>query len=99
MISFSPRARAAFEAVRRRQGKPELGIQVSFLYGCGGAGFRVAFTDAPHEFEVVEEAEGVPIYLDPQSRDTLAGAEIDWEEGPPAGFTLRHPQAALVDFC
>ena len=27
-----------FEEERRRQGKPDLGIQISFLYGCGGAG-------------------------------------------------------------
>ncbi len=99
MITITGRARAMFEVERRRQGKPELGIQISFLYGCGGAGFRVTFTDDPHEFEAVEEVDGVRMYLDAQSRDTLGGAEIDWEEGPQGGFVLRHPEAALVDFC
>lgn len=99
-VSITPLAGARFEEERRRQGKPGLGIQIRFLYGCGGAGFRVTFTDAPHGFEAVEEMDGVRIYLDAQSRDTLAGAVIDWEEGPPgAGFVLRHPEAALVDFC
>jgi len=99
MITITPTARAMFEEERRRQGKPELGIQVSFLYGCGGAGFRVTFTDAPHDFQALEEADGVQIYLDAQSRDILRGAVLDWDEGPRGGFLLRHPEAALVDFC
>ena len=99
MITITPTARAMFEEERRRQGKPDLGIQVSFLYGCGGAGFRVTFTDAPHDFQALEEADGVQIYLDAQSRDILRGAVLDWDEGPHGGFLLRHPEAALVDFC
>ena len=99
MITITRRARAMFEEERRRQGKPDLGIQVSFLYGCGGAGFRVVFTDDPHDFQAVEEVDGVRVSLDAQSRETLHGAVIDWEEGPQGGFVLRHPDAALVEFC
>ena len=99
LITIAGRARAMFEEERRRQGKPDLGIQISFLYGCGGAGFRVTFTDDPHNFETVEDVDGVRIYLDAQSRDTLQGATIDLEEGFQGGFVLRHPEAALVDFC
>ena len=99
MITITRRALGMFEEERQRLGKPDLGVQISFLYGCGGAGFRATFTDDPHDFEVVEEVEGVRIYLDAQSRDTLQGAEIDWEEGSQGGFVLRHPEAALVEFC
>ena len=99
MITITERARTMFEQGRRRQGKPDLGIQISFLYGCGGAGFRVTFTDAPHGFQTVDEADGTRIYLDAQSGETLQGAEIDWEEGPDGGFVLRHPDAVLVEFC
>lgn len=98
-MGLSERARAIFEAERKRQGKPKLGIQIGFLYGCGGAGFRVIFTDEPRGFETVEEVDGIRIYLDAQSRDTLQGAVIDWEEGSQGGFVLRHPEAVLVDFC
>ncbi len=99
LITITGQARAMFEEERRRQEKPDLGIQISFLYGCGGAGFRVTFTDDPHGFETVEDVDGVRIYLDAQSRDTLRGATIDWEEEHQGGFVLRHPEAALVDFC
>ena len=98
-ISITGRARVMFEEERRRLGRPDLGIQISFLYGCGGAGFRVTFTDEPHDFQALEEADGLRIFLDAQSRDTLNGAVIDYEEGPGGGFVLRHPEAALVDFC
>jgi Fe-S cluster assembly iron-binding protein IscA len=98
-MTISRRARAMFEEERRRQGKPGLGVQISFVYGCGGAGFRASFTDEPHGFETVEDVDGIRIYLDAQSRDTLQGAAIDWEEGSQGGFVLRHPEAVLVDFC
>ncbi len=99
MIEITGQARAMFEEERRRQGKPGLGIQISFLYGCGGAGFRVTFTDDPRDFQVQEEIDGVRISLDAQSRDTLRGAVIDYQEGPAGGFVLQHPDAVLVDFC
>lgn len=98
-ITIAERARTMFDEERRRQEKPDLGIQITFLYGCGGAGFRVTFTDDPLNFETVEDVDGVRIFLDAQSRDTLQGAAIDWEEGGQGGFVLRHPDAALVDFC
>jgi Fe-S cluster assembly iron-binding protein IscA len=99
VITITAQARVKFEEERRRQGKPDLGIQVNFLYGCGGAGYRVTFTDDPRDFQVLENADGVRIFLDTQSRDSLRGAVIDWEEGLQGGFVLRHPDAALVDFC
>jgi len=99
VITITAQARIKFEEERRRQGKPDLGIQVSFLYGCGGAGFRVTFTDDPHDFQALEDVNGVRFFLDAQSLDTLQGAVLDWDEGPGGGFLLRHPEAALVDFC
>jgi iron-sulfur cluster insertion protein len=99
VITITAQARVKFEEERRRQGKPDLGIQVNFLYGCGGAGYRVIFTDDPRDFQVLENADGVRIFLDTQSRDSLQGAVIDWEEGLQGGFVLRHPDAALVEFC
>lgn len=99
MITITAQARVKFEEERRRQGKPDLGIQVNFLYGCGGAGYRVTFTDDPRDFQVLGNADGVRIFLDTQSRDSLEGAVIDWEEGLQGGFVLRHPDAALVEFC
>jgi Fe-S cluster assembly iron-binding protein IscA len=97
-IAITGRARVSFEEERLRQGEPDLGIQIGFLYGCGGAGFRVVFTADPQGSDVID-VDGVRIALDAESRDRLQGAIIDWEDSPEPGFVLRHPDAALVDFC
>lgn len=99
MITVTDIAREKFEQERNRQGRPNLGIRISFVYGCGGAGFRVAFTDDLANSPFVLEQAGIRIGLDAQSRDALQGAIVDWEAGPERGFLLRHPDAALVDFC
>ena len=97
-IGMTEQARALFEEERRRNEAPELGIQIAFLYGCGGAGFRVAFTPDPQGSRIFD-AHGVRIAVDAESLARLDGAIIDWEAGPGSGFILRHPDAALVEFC
>lgn len=69
-IAFTAKGRALFEDECRRQGAPDLGIQVGFLYGCGGAGFRVVFTPSPQGSHLVE-VDGVRIALDAESRARL----------------------------
>jgi len=98
MISFTEIARQRFEEERRRQAFPDLGVQIGFVYGCGGAGFRVVFTRNP-EGSLVVDADGVRIAMDAESFMRLDGAVIDWEADPAPGFLLRHPDAALVEFC
>lgn len=97
-IGFTDRARVAFQKERQRQGSPDLGVQIGFLYGCGGAGFRVIFTANPAGSHILDE-DGIRIATDAESLTRLDGAVIDWEAGPEAGFVLRHPDAALVEFC
>lgn len=97
-IAITQRARASFETERHRQSQPDLGIQINFLYGCGGAGFRVVFTEEPQGPHVIN-ADGIRIALDAEAHERLQGAVIDWEDGQTAGFVLRHPDAALVEFC
>jgi Fe-S cluster assembly iron-binding protein IscA len=97
MVGISAQARQKFEELRAA-GTPGLGIQIGFVYGCGGAGFRVVFTEDPQGTSRLD-ADGVSIALDAESRARLEGAVIDWEASPEAGFVLRHPDAALVEFC
>jgi Fe-S cluster assembly iron-binding protein IscA len=97
MVRMSAQARKKFEELRAA-GTPGLGIQIGFLYGCGGAGFRVVFTEDPQGSSRLD-VDGVPLALDAESRERLQGAVIDWEASPEEGFVLRHPDAALVEFC
>lgn len=97
MVGMSAQARQKFEELRAA-GAPGLGIQIGFVYGCGGAGFRVVFTEDPQGASRLD-LDGVSIALDAESRARLRGAVIDWEASPEEGFVLRHPDAALVEFC
>lgn len=96
MIRFSDVGLQAFQRERARLAKPGLGVQIAFAYGCGGAGFRVTFTDDPADHHTVQEDRGVRIWLDSQSAAGLDGAVIDHDG---TGFVLRHPDAAIVEFC
>lgn len=98
MLEVTEGAAAAFAAERERQRLPGLGIQISFVYGCGGAGFRVIFTEEPQGPHRLERG-GIQFGLDAESAERLQGAVLDWEAAPEAGFVLRHPEAALVEFC
>ncbi len=97
MVRMTTQAWQKFDDLRRA-GRPALGIQVGFVYGCGGAGFRVVFTEDP-QGPVRLDVNGIPMALDGESHERLDGAVIDWEESPEPGFVLRHPDAALVEFC
>lgn len=99
MITVTEIARKEFDRERARQGRPSLGIRIRFVYGCGGAGFQVTFTEDLADSLLVLEEAGMRIGLDAHSRDALQGAVVDWQAGPDRGFLLRHPDAALVDFC
>lgn len=96
MIRFSEAGLRAFKEERARLGEPTLGVQIAFTYGCGGAGFRVTFTDDPADHHEVQEDRGVPIWLDSQCAAGLDGAVIDHDG---TGFVLRHPSTAIVEFC
>ena len=98
MVTITDIAREKFEQERRRQGLPNLGIQVGFVYGCGGAGFRVIFSKDPQGSHLVD-VDGIRIALDAESRQRLDGMVIDWVTGPDPGFVIRHPDAVLVEFC
>ena len=75
-IGFTDRTRAVFEDDRQRQESPDLGVRIAFLYGCGGAGFRVAFTRNPEGSHIVD-ADGIRIAMDAESVARLDGAIID----------------------
>ncbi len=96
MIRFSDVGLQAFQRERARLAKPGLGVQIAFTYGCGGAGFRVTFTDDPADHHTVQEDRGVRLWLDSQGAAGLDGAVIDHDG---TGFVLRHPDAAIVEFC
>lgn len=96
MIELTRSAAEEFKLLRQNDKASDLGIHIHFLYGCGGAGYRVTFESPPRILERVFESEGVRIYADGKSASDLEGARIDFQRGE---FLLDHANAAIVDFC
>jgi len=95
-MRFTDLAQRRFRELQN--GNARFGVQVGFVYGCGGAGFRVIFTEDP-QGPACDDVSGIPVAMDTESRSRIGDATIDWEDGPGGGFVLRHPDAALVEFC
>ncbi|MFC7474809.1 HesB/IscA family protein [Dankookia sp. GCM10030260] len=91
----TPRAAAQVADIARRQGKPGAGLRVSVSAG-GCSGFQYGFdlVDQAEPDDLVVEAGGTRVFVDPVSLDLLAGSELDWNEALiGAHFVVQNPQA------
>jgi iron-sulfur cluster assembly protein len=61
--------------------------------GCSGFQYGMAFDDAPRAVDTVFEQCGLRMVVDPQSAPYLAGAHIDYVDGPQSGFQIENPNA------
>jgi iron-sulfur cluster insertion protein len=91
----TPRAAAQVADIARREGRPAAGLRVSVSAGgCSGFQYGFGLEDAPAEDDLVVEAGGTRVFVDPVSLDLLAGSELDWNEALiGAHFVVQNPQA------
>lgn len=95
-----PTTKAA-EEIRRFMGAENVdpgkgGIRIAVLPGgCSGFKYNLTVEDGPADDDVVEEAEGVRIFVDPFSGQYLEGVEIDFVSSiNGAGFTFKNPKSS-----
>ena len=75
-------------------------LVIRYVLGCGGAGYRITFTDRiPDEGTVLEAGGGLRLWLDDYARSRLGGAAIDYDDKENEGFFLDHKDAAFAAFC
>jgi iron-sulfur cluster assembly accessory protein len=91
----TPRAAAQVADIARREGRPEAGLRVSVSAGgCSGFQYGFELVDRPEADDLVVEAGGTRVFVDPVSLDLLAGSELDWNEALiGAHFVVQNPQA------
>ena len=66
-----------------------LGVKTT---GCSGLAYKLAFTDEVAPEDVVFEASGVKILVDPKSLPYIDGTELDFvREGLNEGFKFNNP--------
>ena len=97
-IALTP---AALDAVRAMLAEADLGVEGGLRLtartgaGCSAPlGYGMFLESAPANDDVILEASGVRIFLDPDAAWTLDGLLVDFLESPDMGegFAFRHPR-------
>ena len=100
-LIFTDSAAGKVKQLIEEEGNNDLKLRV-FVSGGGCSGFKYGFTfdELVNEDDTVMEKNGVKLLIDPMSFQYLAGAEIDYQEGPEgAQFVIKNPGAASTCGC
>jgi Fe-S cluster assembly iron-binding protein IscA len=73
-------------------------LRIAFTTGCGGSGYRLAYTDAPLDGDEVVDVRGIHVALDNMSASRLDGAVIEYNADDD-GYLLDHPDAVSAVWC
>lgn len=101
VVSLSDAAALKLREITVDEPNPNIGLRV-YVYSGGCSGFRygMMLEDAPTSEDQVLQANGVRVYVDPQSIQYLTGAEIDYVDTlMGAGFTVNNPNAVAACGC
>ena len=100
-LIFTDSAAGKVKQLIEEEGNNDLKLRV-FVSGGGCSGFKYGFTfdELVNEDDTVMEKNGVKLLIDSMSFQYLAGAEIDYQEGPEgAQFVIKNPGAASTCGC
>ena len=97
-FSVSSRAAERIAAIAGPGGKA---LRVAVLAGgCSGFQYRFELDDAAQPDDLLVEAAGARVLVDPASLDLLAGSQLDYtDELMSSHFTVRNPNATSACGC
>jgi len=99
LITLTPAAAEKLAGIMDQRGVRQthaLRVYIAGI-GCSGLQYGMAFDGAPREVDTVFEQQGLRVVVDPQSAAYLAGASIDYVEGPLGGsFHIDNPNAVAA---
>jgi iron-sulfur cluster insertion protein len=98
-FSVSERAAERVAEIASAQGRAALRVAV-LAGGCSGFQYRFELDDTQAPDDVVVEAGGARVLVDPASMDLLSGSQLDYtDELMGAHFTVRNPNATSACGC
>ena len=101
LVRLTDAAAGKLKELTQEEANPAIGLRV-YVYSGGCSGFRygMMLEDQPTSEDVSVEANGVRVYVDPQSTQYLLGSEIDYVDTlMGAGFTVNNPNAVSACGC
>ncbi|MGE5506236.1 MAG: HesB/IscA family protein [Actinomycetota bacterium] len=91
MLTVTPKAVAAIRSVLDQDAR---GVRVTVGSGCSGLSYQMALEDRALDGDEVLDVDGVAVFVDAASVMWLAGATMDFVDGPEgAGFVFHNPNA------
>lgn len=90
-IQVTPRALAEIHAALSRDGiSPHGGMRLAVEGGgCAGLTCQALVESAPRDRDRILQLDGARLFLDPRSFIFLFESTLDYQETPPAGFTVK----------
>jgi iron-sulfur cluster assembly accessory protein len=101
LVRLTDAAAAKLRELTVDEQNPEIGLRV-YVYGGGCSGFRygMMLDDQPTPDDARIESLGLRVYVDAESRQYLAGSEIDYVDTTMgAGFTVNNPNSVAACGC
>ena len=95
LVTLSDAAVDKLTELTKEESDPNVGLRV-YVYsgGCSGYRYGMMLEDQPAGEDIKVEANGINVYVDPQSVQLLRGSEIDYVDTlMGAGFTVNNPNA------
>lgn len=94
MLTVSETAAKKIADLRLEEGKPAWGLRVRVVGGgCSGMSYELGWEDQEATGDNVIEANGIKVFVDPNSAPYLQGSEIDFVDNQMmgAGFAIKNP--------
>lgn len=101
MIDVTPEAATAIKAAMTRTGHTDAGLRIAVENGgCAGYKYLIGLDTEPRCDDSVIEANGVTVFIDPDSVPLLTGMRLGFMESlEGSGFTFDNPNAASKCSC
>lgn len=102
LLTLTPKALEMVKITRQQEGIDEgFGLRVAVMGGgCSGFQYALDFENAPRETDLLQQYEGLTVFIDPVSARYLEGVTIDYVLGMQgAGFKFNNPRATGTCGC
>lgn len=101
MVTMSTEASSQLKKILEEENEPNLGLRVFVAGGgCSGYQYQMVLENEVRDGDVIEDLNGVKIYIDQFSTKYLNGAEIDFVNSlMGGGFTVHNPNAVSTCSC